>query len=89
MVGSDEKGTTIMPGQHNFVISYRELSKKECIELASFRWQEEDKLGLLSMSIQNAEGTYEFSWGNKGLPLTKSRAKQYCQEKSNVLWSFE
>ena len=89
IIGSDENGTKVMPGARSFVISYRSLNKKECTELAAFRGKEQDKLGLISMSIQNSKGTYDFSWGNKGLPLSHSQAKQYCQEENNIMWSFE
>jgi len=89
VVGSDVEGTNIMPGQRSFVISHLKATNKECIELAAFRWQEEGKLGLISFSIQNDSGDYEFSWGNKGLPLSRSRAKQYCKEENNLLWTFE
>lgn len=89
VIGSDINGSTVMPGQRSFVIGYRDLNKKECVELSSFRWQEEDKLGLLSLSLQNGEGVYEFSWGDKGLPLSHSKAKQYCKENNHLLWTFE
>lgn len=89
VIGGDINGTQVMPGSHSYKIVYYDLNKKECEELASFRWQEEDKLGLLSMTIQSSEGTYEFSWGDKGLPLSKGRAKQYCKDKNRIMWSFE
>ena len=89
VIGADAEGTQIMPGSRNFMITYRDLNKKECIELSVFRGKEQDKLGLISMSIQNDKGLYDFSWGNKGLPLTHSRAKQYCREKNDIMWSFE
>ena len=89
IIGSDINGNQVMPGQHSFVIGYKDLNKKECIELASLYWAEEDKLGLISMAIQNSSGNYEFSWGNNGLPLSKAQAKQYCKEENNILWTFE
>ena len=89
VIGSDIDGTTIMPGQRIFSISYLQVMQKQCIELASFRWQEEGKLGLISFKIQNDSGDYEFSWGNKGLPLSRNYAKQYCKEKNNLSWTFE
>ena len=88
-IGSDSNGTQVMPGMHSFIITYMDLNKKECMELASFSWTEEDKLSLISITIQNKEGNYEFSWGDKGLPLSKKATKQYCQEENNLLWAFE
>ena len=89
IVGSDDKGTKVMPGSRNFIVMYRGLTKEECIAIASFRGKEQDQLGLISMSIQNNKGTHEFSWGNKGLPLSSGQVKKYCQEENNVMWSFE
>lgn len=89
VVGADSEGNPVMPGGRSFMIGYRNLSTDECVELASFRWNEEDKLGLLSLTIQNAEGTFEFSWGDKGLPVSRSRAKHYCKTDSKIMWSFE
>lgn len=89
LIGGDGEGTKVMPGARSFVIAYQDLTNKECIELASFQGKEQDKLGLISMSIQNDKGAYDFSWGNKGLPLSRHQAKQYCQEKNKIMWSFE
>lgn len=89
MIGGDGSGAKVMPGARSFKVAYQHLNKKECVELAAFRGKEQDKLGLISMSIQNDKGTYDFSWGNKGLPLNRNQAKQYCQEENNIVWSFE
>ncbi len=89
VIGSDAEGTKIMPGQRIFTISYLKTNKKQCIELASFRWQEEGKLGLISFKVKNGSGEYEFNWGNKGLPLSRNYAKQYCEEENNLSWTFE
>ena len=89
IIGADSEGTTVMPGQKSFAITYLDVDKKECIELASFSWKAEENLGLLSMMIQNDGQNYEFSWGDKGLPLSQGRAKQFCHEKNNIMWLFE
>lgn len=89
IIGADINGNPVMPGQHSFMIGYRDLNRDECVSLMSFRWQEQDKLGLLSVTVLNDDGTYEFSWGDKGLPLSRSRAKQYCRDKNHIMWSFE
>ena len=89
IVVGDAQGTQIMPGTHSFVISYKNLTQKECVDMVSIRWQEEDKLGLISISIRNGQNNYEFSWGDKGLPLSQSQAKQYCKESNDLLWVFE
>ena len=89
LIGADDSGAQVMPGARSFMVTYRDLTHEECIELAVFQGREQDKLGLISMSIQNDKGVYDFSWGNKGLPLSRSQAKQYCQEKNSIMWSFE
>jgi len=89
IVGGDAKGGQVMPGQRNFMLGYQKLNRAECEQLASFRWTEESKLGLISLTIENNAGTYEFSWGNKGLPLSRSRAKRHCGEENSIFWTFE
>ena len=89
VVGGDSSGSQVMPGSKSFVVTYKELNRAECIELSAFRGQEQDRLGLIAMSIRNETGVFEFSWGNKGLPLSKSQAKKYCAEKNDIMWTFE
>ena len=89
VVGSDELGSQVMPGSRSFAITYTKLNNDECIALASFNWKEEDKLGLISMAVQNSKGSYEFSWGEKGLPLSRGRAKQFCGQENSIMWRFE
>lgn len=89
VIGADSDGNAVMPGQRSFMIEYRELSRKECIELLSFRWQEEDKLGLLSVSLKNDSGSYDFGWENGGLPVSRNIAEKSCKKDNMVMWFFE
>ncbi len=89
LIGGDAAGSMVMPGIRSFVISYLDLTRKECIELSSRFWQETEKLGVLSMSIINETYNQEFNWGEDGLPLSKSQAEKYCKNKNTLVWSFE
>lgn len=88
VIGSDRDGVTIMPGQRSFTITYKNLTKKECKELASFNWKIQDNLGLISMTIHNTND-YEFNWGENGLPLSRRKADKHCQDVNDILWVFE
>ena len=89
VIGADIEGNIVMPGMRGFIIGYKGLNKKECIELVSLHWADSEKLGLLSITIKNQIATREFSWGNEELPLTRNIAKQYCQENNDIIWTFE
>lgn len=89
IIGADIQGSSVMPGMHSYMIAYKDLNKKECVELTSFSWKEEDILGLISITIQNEEETQEFNWGNQGLPVSRNKVKQFCKEKNNTMWFFE
>lgn len=89
LIGGDAAGSVVMPGGRSFVISYLDLTRKECVELSSRFWQETEKLGVLSMSIVNNAYNQEFNWGEGGLPLNKSQAEKYCKDKNTLVWVFE
>ena len=89
IIGGDISGNTVMPRMRSFVIGYKDLTQKECIELASFIWKESDKLGLLSVQINTDNVEYNFDWGEDGLPLSRSKAKQFCGEVNSLVWIFE
>lgn len=89
LIGGDAAGSIVMPGSRSFVISYLDLTRKECIELSSRFWQETEKLGVLSMSIINNAYNQEFNWGEGGLPLNTSQAEKYCKDKNTLVWAFE
>ena len=89
IVGADIEGNPVMPGMKSFIIGYKGVSKKECVELASFIWNENDKLGLLSIQINTDKMEHNFDWSEDGLPLSKNKAKQFCSENNNIIWVFE
>ena len=89
VIGADIMGNPVMPRMRSFIVGYKDLSQKECVELASFVWNEKDKLSLLSMQINTNKTEYNFDWVEGGLPLSKSKAKQFCKDNNNLIWVFE
>ena len=50
VVGSGIEGMMLMPGSRNFDIVYKNLNKQECVEMASFRFEEKFWLGVESVT---------------------------------------
>lgn len=90
LVGIDFDGAMIMPGSRSFVIVYKNLSKKDCMILASYVYSEEQNLGLLSITIKNSDSESKFTWGGENkLPVSDNSAKAYCDKNSELSWEFE
>ena len=90
LVGTDEDGNMVMPGTRSFYIIYKGLSKRNCIDMASHPMSEQNKLGLLSVTIANEENNVVFQWGGSNpLPIQKEKASKICQHKNIILWNFE
>lgn len=89
-VGSDETGSMVMPGMRSFYIAFKNLSKKDCVDLAVFPLSEKNKLGLLSVTIKSGDEETLFQWGGEApLPITKEQAAKKCRNKNIILWNFE
>ena len=90
LAGSGFDGAMIMPGTRSFDVIYKNLSKKDCIALASYPYNEKQKLGLLSITIKNGENVSNFTWGGENkLPISADSAKSHCGNGSDISWSFE
>lgn len=90
LVGSGFDGAMVMPGTRSFDIIYKNLSKKDCIGLASYSYNEEQKLGLLSITVKNDEDISIFTWGGENkLPILTENAKKHCGHNSEISWTFE
>lgn len=90
LVGNGFDGAMIMPGTRSFDIIYKNLSKKDCIALAAYPYNEKQKLGLLSITIKNGEDVSNFTWGGENeLPITVDNAKSRCGDGSDISWNFE
>lgn len=86
-VGADENGSTVMPGIKSFVITYNNISKNQCIELGSHKYNEEFWLNVSKIVIKNADTEQEFIWGDEkyGLIPNKKMLKDLCKNNSNKL----
>lgn len=91
LVGSDENGNIAMPGTQSFSIVYKDISRKNCVILASYNLDYAEKIGLLSITIKNVRETKEFSWGgNNELPINVNQAKDNCLSSENtIIWTFK
>lgn len=90
LVGADKDGNMIMPGTRSFYIIYKGLSKKNCVDMASYPMSEQNKLGLLSVTIVNEQNEVVFQWGSEySLPIDKVSAAKICRNDNIILWNFE
>ncbi len=90
IVGQDTEGNIVMPGSRNFMVTFPELSKKECTAMAAFKLNERETLSLLQMVILTEGQRFDFTWGGANpLPVTKTEAAKFCGDKNTVAWSFE
>lgn len=91
LIGKGEDGTVVMPGEKSFDVVYTDLSAKECVNVAAYRYQQQEMLGLLQITIIGAEKSRIFEWGAETykLPVTRPEAEHFCSDKSKVIWTFE
>ncbi len=89
-IGSGVNGDMVLPGGKSFDIVYSDLSKSECIILATYNHQQQEELGLLKITIIG-KGEQEFLWtdGKYKLPINKVEAKRICDKSSKVIWNVE
>ena len=81
IIGSDEHGHMVMPTQKNFAITYKNLSKEECVVLASEKFNENFWFSVTRVSVSSGAQNQIFEWGSGefGLPLAKKQAKKICK----------
>ena len=90
LVGADVDGNMVMPVTRSFYIIYKGLSKKNCVDMASYPMSEQNKLGLLSVTIVNEQNEVVFQWGGEySLPIDKASAAKICHNNNIILWNFE
>ncbi len=88
LLGANEFGNTIMPGNNKIAIVYKNLNKKECEALSTAKLSEDMKMSVNLIKIINSE-THIFSWGGKYiLPITSEKAREICQKDNDVLWEI-
>lgn len=90
-IGKGSEASAIMPGARGFDIILRNLSKKECMNVATYKYDDSFLLGISAMTIKNGDQEHNFGWEQeKILPISKIVAKNVCDEdKNTIIWSFE
>lgn len=75
----------------SFVIIFKSLNKKECVEMASISWLQNDNANLVSIKI----GSQKFVWPKYDgeemdlLPVTTTKAMESCASAPlDVTWEF-
>ena len=91
LVGNGSNADVLMPGARNFDIIYRDLNKKQCIGLASFKFDPKFWLGVNGISIINSDVNQFFTWDDQkySLPIQKNMAKDSCKGKNTIIWHYE
>lgn len=91
LVGKGADAQVLMPGARNFDIIYSKLNEKQCVELASFKFDEKFWLGITGISIDNGKQSQYFTWNNAkhALPITKNAARTSCGRTNLVIWHNE
>ena len=91
LVGNGLNADVLMPGARNFDIIYKDLNKKQCIGLASFKFSSQFWLGVTGITIINDDNKLFFTWDDKenSLPIQKNTAKDICDAKNTIIWHYE
>ena len=91
LIGNGINAYVLMPGARGFDIVYKNLNKKDCINLASFNFEKQFWLELTSVNIAQKNKSIVFSWDDnqRKLPITKAAAKKACANAASIIWHFE
>ena len=86
-IGSNLNGAPVMPSGKQFVLAFHDLSRLQCLELGSYKFNSDFWFGVTKMSLSNAGGTQEFEWGSNdfGLPAKKTKLKMLCRSQNNTI----
>lgn len=89
LVGGDENGAAVMPGNRSFKIIFTGLNRSECIQLAAYVYPQQEALGLLNMAVINDLQQEVYSWGeDQALPIAPETAKKVCNVENKIVWTF-
>lgn len=53
-VGGDENGSMVMPGMRSFYIAFKNLSKKDCVDMAVYPLSEKSSSGCFPLLLKTA-----------------------------------
>ena len=84
LIGADSQGSTCAVRTKSFTVTYIDVSKEECAELLS------QKFDLSSGLTAFTSGQYTFAFGGDlPFPQTPKEAQRYCTNKNTVSFVFE
>ncbi len=91
LVGHGENAEMLMPGARGFDIVYKDLNKKQCEELAAFRFDEKFWLGITGITLSNGKEQKYFTWSDKKhtLPISKNFVQTICGASNTISWHCE
>ena len=91
LVGNGLNADVLMPGSRHFDIIYKDLNKKQCVGLASFKFSRDFWLGISEISVISDGQSQAFTWDDEknGLPIQKNRAKAVCKGNNTIIWHYE
>ena len=91
LVGNGINADVLMPGTRNFDIIYKYLNKRQCIEFASYKFNQNFWLGVSGVSIITEGKETLFGWGGENsLPIKKNIAESLCKNDENsIIWHYE
>lgn len=76
-----------MPGMRSFYIAFKNLSKKDCVDMAVYPLSEKIKLGLLSVTLKNGDEETVFQWGGENaLPVSKEKSRKNLPGKKALFY---
>lgn len=89
-IGNGENGEMLMPGARRFDITFTGLTKRQCREIASFKFSEKFWLGVTGITISHNEKSVDFDWNDakNSLPVKQDAAAKICGDNSRVSWHF-
>lgn len=76
----------------SYTITFKDLPKRACIELANLRWFSDDSSDLIRIKIGNKtyEWPYKIASSDNTLPLSTVAAIKSCTtEKTDITWEFQ
>jgi hypothetical protein len=79
---------SVQKGATSFAISYTDLPKTACIQLAAMDWDNK-KTSVVGVSVGTANGIYEHPFTDKYLPVTITAATAVCEQGSAVTWTIQ
>lgn len=91
LIGAAPDGNILMPGSRSFDVIYKHLDKKQCVALASYKFDETFWLGVIQISIANDNQNKTFNWngGENSLPIKPEVAKKSCKSLNTLVFHFE